>query len=103
MNFCISHIFWEGNHCAGKLASLGLTLTDFSWWNIAPMIIKKYLTTSIFRFLEFVNFVEGLVWSPSLYSTFLFYNIYEKFIIIFLKKKNLEIILLKKVIFITLN
>jgi hypothetical protein len=37
MNFCISHIYRKGNHCADKLASQGLALTDFTWWNIAPI------------------------------------------------------------------
>jgi ribonuclease HI len=46
MNFCILHIFREGNHCADKLASLGITLTDFTWWNTAPMIISKDLVSN---------------------------------------------------------
>jgi ribonuclease HI len=46
MNFCISHIYREGNHCADKLASLGLTLNDYTWWNIAPLIIRKDLVSN---------------------------------------------------------
>ncbi|GAU23975.1 hypothetical protein TSUD_327760 [Trifolium subterraneum] len=46
MNFCISHIYREGNHCADKLASLGLTLNDYTWWDIAPMIIRKDLVSN---------------------------------------------------------
>jgi hypothetical protein len=39
MDFFVSHIYREGNHCADKLASLGLTLHGFTWWNqISPKI-----------------------------------------------------------------
>jgi ribonuclease HI len=53
MNFCILHIFREGNHCADKLASLGITLTEFTWWNIAPMIIRKDLASNRLGLLFF--------------------------------------------------
>jgi hypothetical protein len=36
MNFFVSHIYREGNHCADKLASLGLTLPGFTWGNQIP-------------------------------------------------------------------
>ncbi|KAK2361038.1 hypothetical protein QL285_086244 [Trifolium repens] len=36
MNFFVSHIYREGNHCADKLAGLGLTLPGFTWWNQIP-------------------------------------------------------------------
>jgi ribonuclease HI len=39
MNFIISHIYREGNHCADKLAAIGLTMTDFTWWDSAPVCI----------------------------------------------------------------
>ncbi|CAJ2645220.1 unnamed protein product [Trifolium pratense] len=43
MSFCISHIYREGNHCADKLASFGLALNDYAWWNISPIIIREDL------------------------------------------------------------
>jgi hypothetical protein len=46
MSFCISHIYREGKHCADKLASTGLALTDFCWWNAAPEIIIKDLDSN---------------------------------------------------------
>jgi ribonuclease HI len=46
MSFCISHIYREGNHCADKLASLGLASTGFTWWNIAPTIIRNDLASN---------------------------------------------------------
>jgi ribonuclease HI len=46
MIFCISHIYREGNHCADKLASVGLTLNGFCWWNIAPLIIRNDLVSN---------------------------------------------------------
>jgi ribonuclease HI len=36
MNFFVSHIYRKGNHCADKLANLGLSLPDFTWWNHIP-------------------------------------------------------------------
>jgi hypothetical protein len=47
MGFCISHIYREGNHCADKLASLGLASTGFTWWNIAPTIIRNNLASNM--------------------------------------------------------
>ncbi|CAK8576871.1 unnamed protein product [Lathyrus sativus] len=32
-NFLASHIFREGNHCADKLANIGLNISNFTWWN----------------------------------------------------------------------
>jgi ribonuclease HI len=46
MRFCISHIYREGNHCADKLASIGLTLNEFHWWNSAPEIIWNDLASN---------------------------------------------------------
>jgi len=37
MNFLLSHIFGEGNHCADKLAALGLTQNGFQWWSSTPL------------------------------------------------------------------
>ncbi|MCI48487.1 heat-shock protein, partial [Trifolium medium] len=31
----------EGNHCADKLANLGLTIPGFTWWNQIPPRIKE--------------------------------------------------------------
>jgi ribonuclease HI len=39
MNFYVSHIFREGNHCADKLANLGLSLPDFTWWDCIPPLL----------------------------------------------------------------
>jgi len=36
MNLMITHIFREGNHCANKIANLGLYVINFTWWNDAP-------------------------------------------------------------------
>lgn len=33
MDFVVSHIFREGNHCADKLANLGISLIDLVWLN----------------------------------------------------------------------
>ncbi|GAU35907.1 hypothetical protein TSUD_69400 [Trifolium subterraneum] len=40
MNFFISHVYREGNNCADKLASLGLSLNQFTWWDNPPMVIR---------------------------------------------------------------
>jgi hypothetical protein len=39
MNFYVSHIYREGNHCADKMVNLGLTLPVFSWWNHVPPVL----------------------------------------------------------------
>lgn len=36
MHLMITHIFREGNHCADKLANLGLTVVNFTWWTYTP-------------------------------------------------------------------
>jgi ribonuclease HI len=41
MNFLITHVYREGNHCAIKLANLGLSLQNFVWWNELPRVIRK--------------------------------------------------------------
>lgn len=40
MIFMVSHIFRKGNDCADKLASYGISLEGFHWWNIIPMFIS---------------------------------------------------------------
>jgi hypothetical protein len=42
MNFYVSHIFREGNHCADKLANLGLSLPDFTRWDCLPPMLLDY-------------------------------------------------------------
>jgi len=39
----VTHIFREGNHCADRLAALGLTLNEFTWWNNIPVSIREHL------------------------------------------------------------
>jgi ribonuclease HI len=55
MNFYVSHIYREGNHCADKLANLGLSLNVFSWWNHVPPLLlddfgKNRFGMSYYRF-----------------------------------------------------
>ncbi|KAF1884392.1 hypothetical protein Lal_00035956 [Lupinus albus] len=40
MNFCISHIYREGNSCADKLASSGITSKRNSTWKSLPSFIS---------------------------------------------------------------
>jgi len=37
-NFHVTHIYREGNHCADKIANIGLTLPSYSWFNTIPLI-----------------------------------------------------------------
>jgi len=46
MHFMITHIFREGNNCADKLANLGLTVINFTWWDYAPVEILADLTNN---------------------------------------------------------
>ncbi|KAK2443569.1 hypothetical protein QL285_014658 [Trifolium repens] len=55
MNFYVSHIYREGNHCADKLANLGLTLPNFTWWDHIPPVLlddfgRNRLGMPYFRF-----------------------------------------------------
>lgn len=40
INCIITHIYREGNYCADKLASIGLTVDGFAWWSSPPVIIR---------------------------------------------------------------
>jgi len=41
IEFRVSHIFHERNHCADKLALLGLeNKLDFKWYVVLPVVIK---------------------------------------------------------------
>lgn len=39
MIFFYSHIYREGNACADTLASFGLSVGDFVWWDFVPNFI----------------------------------------------------------------
>jgi ribonuclease HI len=39
-NFYMSHIYREGNHCADKLANIGLSLNGLTWWNHIPLELQ---------------------------------------------------------------
>ncbi|MCH80775.1 ribonuclease H protein [Trifolium medium] len=43
LQFIISHIFREGNYCTNKLANLGLSLSELTWWPTAPNCIWEDL------------------------------------------------------------
>jgi hypothetical protein len=55
MNFYVSHIYREGNHCANKLANLGLSLPTFTLWDHIPPVLlddfgRNRLGMPYFRF-----------------------------------------------------
>jgi ribonuclease HI len=50
MHFFVTHIYREGNHCADKLASLGLSLPGYTWWNTAPSLISDDFGRNRFGF-----------------------------------------------------
>jgi hypothetical protein len=55
MSFIVSYIFWEGTHCAGKLAHLGLSISDCIWFDqchalIKDDFIKNRISLPYFRF-----------------------------------------------------
>lgn len=43
MNFLLTHIYREGNHCADKLANLSLSISDYMWWSSTPVNIREDL------------------------------------------------------------
>jgi len=40
MDFVVTHTYREGNHCADKLANLGLTPTEMVWLTNVHLSIK---------------------------------------------------------------
>ncbi|KAF1884423.1 hypothetical protein Lal_00044348 [Lupinus albus] len=50
MNFCISHIYREGNSCADKLASSGITSKRNSTWKSLPSFISIAYNKNRYRF-----------------------------------------------------
>ena len=40
MDFVVTHTYREGNHCADKLANLGLTSTEMVWLTNVHLSIK---------------------------------------------------------------
>lgn len=41
MNFHVSHVFREGNHCADKLAAFGVSSRCFTWWDLIPQFSRE--------------------------------------------------------------
>jgi hypothetical protein len=42
MNFIVSHIYREGNHCADRLAALGLNIPNLTIWSEVPLDIREF-------------------------------------------------------------
>ena len=40
MSFMVTHIYREGNHCADLLASIGISLNTYFWWDHLPQQIR---------------------------------------------------------------
>lgn len=51
--FQASHIYREGNHCADKLASFGLSGGGFSWWDLHPSFILEDFNHNRFNLPNF--------------------------------------------------
>lgn len=70
----ITHMYSEGNHCADKLASIGLTVDGFTWWSSPPVNIRADLVNNrlglpYYRFSKFT--LRAWFGPPSfLYLTF---------------------------------
>jgi hypothetical protein len=61
MSFFITHIYSEGNHCADKLAAIGLSLNTFFWWdNIPSQLSLDFVRNRLaFHILDLINLLEG--------------------------------------------
>ncbi|KHN28949.1 hypothetical protein glysoja_025743, partial [Glycine soja] len=42
-NFCISHIYCEGNICADRLISFGAQYLGYFWWDSPPFFVSQEL------------------------------------------------------------
>jgi ribonuclease HI len=84
MNFYVSHIYREGNHCADKLANIGLSLNGLTWWNHIPLELQgdfvrnRLVVCHIIDFLSALLFIEGQVLCPHphFFCIFFFLSIY---------------------------
>jgi len=61
MNFVVSHIYREGNHCADRLANFGLSIQGISFWYYVLVIISNSFVNNklglpSFRFISFLGF-----------------------------------------------
>jgi len=64
IDFKVSHIFYEGNHCADKLVALRIeNKLDFKWYDVLPAVIKLDFFIIGINSLCFVLF--SLVWECS--------------------------------------
>lgn len=71
MNFRVSHIYREGNNCADKLATFGITSQCFSWWDLVSSFISEdFIHNRIglpnyrCKWLSFISFTWVLVYIP---------------------------------------
>jgi len=55
MNFVVSHIYRESNHCADRLANFSLSIQGISFWYRVPVVISFWGLPS-FRFVSFWGF-----------------------------------------------
>jgi hypothetical protein len=66
MNFIASHIYIcrESNHCADKMARIGLTILSNIWWNdVCDSIGEDYTRIKLsLPYCRFINLYSVLVW-----------------------------------------
>lgn len=69
MNFIVSHIYREGNTCAGFIASIGLTITDTMWWDNVPLGIGHDLIRNKLGLptIYLLTFKDWLWFGPPIY------------------------------------
>ncbi|WVZ19886.1 hypothetical protein V8G54_007208 [Vigna mungo] len=65
IEFKISHIFREGNHCADKLTNLGLdNMKNFKWYIVMPLVINlDFFSSQISTSYVWESFTSWEVWS----------------------------------------
>ena len=63
LNFCVTHIYREGNQCAYQLANLRLILSSYSWFNnVPPQVNVKFVRNKTgFPNIDFANFSRGFL------------------------------------------
>ncbi|XP_058770393.1 uncharacterized protein LOC131644024 [Vicia villosa] len=63
INFLVTHIFREGNHCADRLANLGLHVNDFTWWEVVHRdILAELAKNSIASMLPYSTIDVSYNW-----------------------------------------
>ena len=47
MNFCVTHIYREGNKAVDSLASQAPSIESSTWWHSTPSFVSSFVTNDL--------------------------------------------------------